>query len=262
MNDRLLLGVTLPQFTDDRGAFTDGVRRAEDAGLESVWVFDHLWPLSGSKERPILEAWTALAWAAERTEKMLVGTLVTRSSLRNPRLLAHMAATLSGIAKERLIVGVGSGDEKSRAENEAFGLPYWGGDRRIEQFEETVAIVREHLPSQARLWVGGRADDALAIAARYADAWNGWGGTEQGFARDAATVASYAKGRPIEPTWGGVVKPGSPAALAEKLSAFARAGARHLVCTFPEPWRPGVYEELGTEVKPRVRIPPGGILGP
>lgn len=255
MNDRLLMGVTLPQFTDDRTRFADGLRRAEDVGLDSVWVFDHLWPLSGSKDRPVLEAWTALAWAAEKTEKVTVGTLVTRSSLRNPRLLAHMAATLGQIAGERLIVGLGSGDDKSRAENEAFGLPYWAGDRRIEQFEETVEIVREHLPSEARLWVGGRADDALAIAARHADAWNGWGGTPDGFARDAATVASYAGRRPVEPTWGGVVKAGQPAALVEKLSAFVAAGARHLVCTYSDPWRAGVYEELGAEVKPHVKAP-------
>lgn len=253
MSDRILIGTTLPQFTDDRNRFVDGVRRAEEAGLDSIWVFDHLWPLSGAKDRPILEGWTALAWAAEATEKIHVGTLVTRSSLRNPRLLAHMASTAAEIAGDRLIVGIGSGDDKSRDENEAFGLSYWAGARRIEQLEATVAIVREHLPSHARLWIGGRSDDALAVAARYGDAWNGWGGTPETFSRDAATVASLA-GRSIEPTWGGVVTGEEPAALASKLSAFARAGARHLVCTFSEAWRPGLYEQLATEVGPSVRV--------
>ena len=254
MSDRVLLGVTLPQFTDDRSRFIDGVRRAEDAGLDSVWVFDHLWPLSGSKERPILEGWTALAWAVEATDNIHVGTLVTRSSLRNPRLLAHMARTVAEIAGERLIVGIGSGDEKSRAENEAFGIPYWEGERRIRQFEETVSVLRDHLPSTAGLWVAGRSDDALAVAARYADGWNGWGGTPETFARDAATVATLAEGRSIEPTWGGVVRSTTASELAQKLSAFAAAGARHLVCTFPEAWRPGLYEELGDRVKPLVSV--------
>ena len=252
MSDRILIGTTLPQFTDDPQRFKDGVRRAEDAGLDSIWVFDHLWPLSGSKERPILEAWTSLAWAAEKTEHIRVGTLVTRSSLRNPHLLAHMARTVSEIAGERLIVGVGSGDQKSRAENEAFGLPYWEGDERIEQFDDTVALLREHLPSGARLWVAGRSDDALSIAAKFADGWNGWGGTPESFARDAATVASLAEGRPVEPTWGGVMRESGAKALTKTLSGFAAAGARHLVCTFSEAWRPGLYEELGAEVKPLV----------
>ena len=252
MSDRILIGTTLPQFTDDPQRFKDGVRRAEEAGLDSVWVFDHLWPLSGSKERPILEGWTSLAWAAESTEHIRVGTLVTRSSLRNPQLLAHMTRTVADIAGERLIVGVGSGDHKSRAENEAFGVPYWEGDDRIQQLDDTVALLREHLPVGAQLWVGGRSDDALSIAARYADGWNGWGGTPEAFARDASTVASLAEERAVEPTWGGVVRERGARALAQTLSGFAAAGARHLVCTFPEAWRPGLYEELGAEVKPLV----------
>lgn len=251
MSERILLGATLPQFTDDRTRFVEGVRRAEDAGLDSIWVFDHLWPLSGSKKRPILEGWTALAWAAEASDDIHVGTLVTRSSLRNPRLLAHMASTVADIAGDRLIVGIGSGDDKSRAENEAFGIPYWEGDRRIRQFEDTVRVLRDHLPDSARLWVAGRSDDALAVAARYADGWNGWGGTPETFARDAATVASSAGG-PIELTWGGVVRAETAPELGRKLSGFAAAGARHLVCTFPEAWRPGLYEELGEQVKPLV----------
>lgn len=253
MSDQVLIGATLPQFTDDRQRFVDGVHRAQEAGLDSVWVFDHLWPLSGSKDRPIIESWTALAWVAEETDDVSVGTLVTRSSLRNPRVLAQMAATVADIAADRLIVGIGSGDDKSRAENEAFGLPYWSGDERLEQLEETVALVREHLPSGAKLWVGGRSDDAIEIAVRHADGWNGWGGSPAAFARDAAGVAEYAAGRPVETTWGGVVKAGDPDALAGQLSSFAAAGARHLVCTFSEPWRSEVYEQLGREVKPRVR---------
>lgn len=249
MSERILLGATLPQFTDDPRRFKEGVRRAEAAGLDSIWVFDHLWPLSGSKKRPILEQWTSLAWAAEATDSIRIGTLVTRSSLRNARLLAHMVQTVSDIAGDRLIVGIGSGDHKSRDENEAFGIPYWGGDERIQQLEDTVVLLRDHLPIGARLWVGGRSDDALSLAARYADGWNGWGGSPAAFASDAATVASLAGRRAVEPTWGGVIRESGAPAVARRLSAYVEAGARHLVCTFPEAWRPDLYEDLGAEVK-------------
>lgn len=251
----LLLGVTLPQFTDDPARFTDGARRAEELELDSIWVFDHLWPLSGSKDRPILEAWTSLAWVAEATERIGIGTLVTRSSLRNPVLLAHMAAAVAEVAPGRLTVGIGSGDEESRDENQAFGLPYWAGADRIAQFEDTLGILRDGLEgSGVKLWVGGRSDDALALAARYGDAWNGWGGDPDAFARDAATVVSYAGGRRLELTWGGVVNPATPTETAERLSGFARAGARHLVCTVKDPWRPGIYEELATAVRSRLGV--------
>lgn len=246
------LGVTLPQFTDDSERFAGGALRAEALGFDSVWVFDHLWPLSGSKERPILEAWTALAWVAERTERVSIGTLVTRSSLREPAVLVHMARSVARIAPGRLIVGIGSGDDKSRAENEAFGLPYWAGADRVEQFEDTVALLRDGLEGfGVKLWVAGRSDDAISIAARYGDAWNGWSGTPETFARDAATLASYAGDRAVEPTWGGVLKPDVPtSAAAATLSGMVEAGARHVVCTIPEAWQQGRYETLAREVAP------------
>lgn len=246
------LGVTLPQFTGDRDRFASGALRAEALGFDSVWVFDHLWPLSGSKERPILEGWTALAWLAARTERVTVGTLVTRSSLREPAVLVHMARTVARIAPGRLIVGIGSGDDQSRDENTAFGLPYWAGADRIQQFEGTVALLKAELDGfGVKLWVAGRSDDAISLAARAGDAWNGWGGTAETFARDAATLAAYAGDRAVEPTWGGVLRPDAPLEdCASTLSAMVDAGARHLVCTLPEAWRRGRYEMLAREVAP------------
>lgn len=252
MNE-VLFGVTLPQFTDDPTRFVDGARRAEQAGLDSVWVFDHLWPLSGSKERPILEAWTSLAWIASATTNLSIGTLVTRSSLRNPSVLAHMARSLARIAPGRLIVGIGSGDQLSRAENEAFGIPYWAGDDRVAQFDATVSTLRGSLDGTgARIWVAGRSDDALELAAREGDGWNGWGGTPETYARDAATVAEYAGDRSVELTWGGTLKDAPAEEAAAHLSGFVAAGARHLVCTFPKAWRPGLYESLAQDVRPLV----------
>lgn len=252
----VLVGVTLPQFTDDATRFVEGARRAEAAGLDSVWVFDHLWPLSGRKDRPVLEAWTSLAWIASETKDVKIGTLVTRTSLRNPALLAHMARTVSLLAPGRLIIGIGSGDHLSRAENEAFGIPYWAGAERVAQFEETVSHLRASLEgADVKIWVAGRSDDALELAARCGDAWNGWAGTPETYARDAATLAEYSGGRPIELTWGGVLKEASSEDTAAHLSGFVASGARHLVCTFPQAWRPGLYEDLAQEVRPRIEVP-------
>jgi alkanesulfonate monooxygenase SsuD/methylene tetrahydromethanopterin reductase-like flavin-dependent oxidoreductase (luciferase family) len=127
------LGVTLPQFTGDPSKLLDGARRAEDAGLDSVWLFDHLWPLTGGKSRSMFECWTSLAYIAAVTKRVTVGTLVSRSSMRHPVLLAKMAATVHAIAPGRLVVGIGSGDEASRPENDSVGLPYYPGRERTDQ---------------------------------------------------------------------------------------------------------------------------------
>lgn len=231
------LGVTLPQFTTDGGAFVSAARRAEALGLDSIWVFDHMWPLTGGKSRPAIECWTALSYIAAATERIRLGTLVTRSSLRHPALLAKMASTVASIAPGRVILGIGSGDEESRDENEAFGIEYFGGQARIEQFLSTVSVVTgllggdevthsdpyvrlDSLASTPRptipppVWVAGRSQAVLETAGRLADGWNAWGSDPQRFASDAAIVRRAAGDRRVELTWGGLVVIGATDAAA------------------------------------------------
>lgn len=220
------LGVTLPQFTDDAAVFTEGIRRAEDLGFDSLWVFDHLWPL-GAKGRPILEGWTALAWVAAHTEDATIGTLVTRSSLRHPAVLARMAATVSAVAPGRVCVAVGSGDHASAAENLAFGIPYWSGADRMDQLASTVEVLHrsregaevafaddfvelEGLPAAPgprdySIWVAGRSVAALDVAGRLADGWNAWAASPEELAHAADALRRVAGDRPLELTWGGQV---------------------------------------------------------
>jgi alkanesulfonate monooxygenase SsuD/methylene tetrahydromethanopterin reductase-like flavin-dependent oxidoreductase (luciferase family) len=222
------LGVTLPQFSGDPMRFADGAHATEDLGLDSVWVFDHLWPLTGGKERPAYEGWTSLAWLAAETSRIEIGTLVTRSTLRLPAVLGKMAATVGHIAPGRVTVAIGSGDEKSRAENESFGIPYHEADDRIDQLRSTVETVLNfihrdrfsltddfvsisELPVSPEatpppsIWVGGRSDDALEIAGALADGWNGWAGTPERFAQDAGNVLEMAGDRRLELSWGGLL---------------------------------------------------------
>jgi alkanesulfonate monooxygenase SsuD/methylene tetrahydromethanopterin reductase-like flavin-dependent oxidoreductase (luciferase family) len=220
------VGVTLPQFTDDGNVFTEGARRAEDLGFDSLWVFDHLWPL-GNKGRPILEGWTSLAWLAAHTTDVTVGTLVTRSSLRHPAVLAKMAATVSEIAPGRLCVAIGSGDVASAAENLAYGMPYWSGSDRMDQLESAVEVLHrfragqevsfsddfvelEGLPAgpgplDYSIWVAGRSVDALDVAGRLADGWNAWAASPEEFSNAAAALRESAGDRSMELTWGGQV---------------------------------------------------------
>ena len=288
------LGVTLPQFTEDPAVFVEGARRAEEAGLDSVWLFDHLWPLSGGNHRPVLEAWTALAWVAAATARIHIGTLVTRSSLRHPAVLARMAATVCTVAPGRVTVGLGSGDSLSRDENEAFGIAYLEGPERVEQLSDcaeallaawskpVVSLRRanveldglpvEPLPQpRPELWIGGRSSGVIEVAARLADRYNAWGGTPEDFAMLVDRLRGMAGPRDVPATWGGValldatdeaaiarlrgrhrgdLLVGSAATVASGLKGFVRAGARHLILSFPDAGRKDAYERLATEVRP------------
>lgn len=238
------IGVTLPQFTDDRDKFLDGARRAIDLGFDSLWVFDHLWPLSGERERPILECWSTLAFLAEETTEVGIGSLVTRTSLRHPVLLAKAAATVAAIAPGRLIVGLGSGDHLNRGENDSFGAPYYAGVERIEELVATVTVLQRFfreevvtvddrfasvadlptspsLPVPPSVWLGGRSAELLEVAGRLAEGWNGWGANLDAFVEDAARVRAIAGERPFEISWAGQVILGD-----DDDDATARLGTR------------------------------------
>jgi alkanesulfonate monooxygenase SsuD/methylene tetrahydromethanopterin reductase-like flavin-dependent oxidoreductase (luciferase family) len=234
------IGVTLPQFSGDIAQLRDAAQHAEEVGLDSLWVFDHLWPLSGGKERPILEGWTTLAWLAAVTESVGVGTLVTRSSLRHPALLTKMAATVATVAPERLTVAIGSGDELSRAENESFGLPFYEAHERPDQLRSTVEVLHRGLSGvpvsqpdgfaelhdlpispaplvAPKVWVAGRSPGVLDIAGDLADGWNGWQGSPTRFGDDVARVRERAAGREVEFSWGGILILGRDDAEAKTL---------------------------------------------
>lgn len=273
------LGVTLPQFTGDPARLVDGVRRAEDCGLDSVWLFDHLWPLTGGKSRSMFECWSSLAYMAAATKRVTLGTLVTRSSMRHPALLAKIVSTVNEIAPGRLIVGIGSGDEASRVENESMGLPFYEGRARTEQLASTVSVVKSFgplSPSPPPVWVAGRSRAALEVAATLADGWSGWGGTPEAFARAGERVRRLAAGRAVELAWASLVllastpaeaqkklgsRPpsgyltGDRDAVGERLSEFVRAGAGHIIATFPDSSEPGNLEALAG-MRSRLPSPP------
>jgi alkanesulfonate monooxygenase SsuD/methylene tetrahydromethanopterin reductase-like flavin-dependent oxidoreductase (luciferase family) len=163
---------------------------AEAAGLDSVWVFDHLLFRFDGETTGIHECWTILAAVAEATHRVELGTLVMCTGFRNAALLAKMAATLDHVSAGRLILGIGAGWHDP--EYEAFGYPT---DRKVGRFEEALAVITG-LIRTGRADLAGRfvtARDAvllpparpdlpilvaakrprmLELTARHADAWN------------------------------------------------------------------------------------------
>src|ERR1700704_4951287 len=90
------------------GDLRDAARAAEAAGLDGVWLNDHL---AGSVEgRPhVLECWTILSALAAETTRVAIGPLVLNVANRDPGTLAVMAATLQHVSDGRLLLGLGAG---------------------------------------------------------------------------------------------------------------------------------------------------------
>lgn len=237
------VGVSLPVFTADPERPLGVAARVAALGLDGVFSPDHLfppvfYPPSGA-DRPALEAFTVLAAAAARNPGLHVGTLVARVTLRSTGLLAKQASMLDEISGGRAILALGAGDRASVPEHERYGFPFPPARERLLLLEETVRALRALfagtawpggeavpalegpiLPNGApELWIGGLSEEVLGVAARVADAWNGWGLDAEGFDEKVRRLRELADGRAIRATWGGIALVGEDRPDLERLLA-------------------------------------------
>ena len=188
------------QYTDWPALREAGVG-ADRLGYDSIWTWDHLYPIVGSADGPIFEGWLTLAAWAEATEQARIGLMVGANTFRNPALVAKMATTLDHISGGRAVLGIGGAWFET--EHRAFGIEFGSSPgERLRWLDEAVRIMRGMLhgeepsgdsfyaarsvrndppPVQDRLPIlvgGGGERKTLRIVAKYADGCNLGGGIE------------------------------------------------------------------------------------
>jgi alkanesulfonate monooxygenase SsuD/methylene tetrahydromethanopterin reductase-like flavin-dependent oxidoreductase (luciferase family) len=266
------LGLALPSFVEDPEVPLNVARAAEAAGVDGVFVYDHLFRRDrAGTRRPALEGLALLGAVAGATTTITVGTLVLRSSLRPPATLATAVETVARIAPGRLVAGIGAGDAESREEDETFGLGSAIARDRVEQLEVTVRMCRDR---GARVWVGGTARPARDVASRVGDGWNAWGIDAAAFASLAPQVRAAATHEQFECSWGGLAVigesddaarakaerlgavpqaiVGSPDTVASALDAYRDAGADWVIVAPVDSSDASNATVLGARVRPRL----------
>lgn len=224
------VGLTLPQFRHEAGPALDTARRAEAAGLDGVFVFDHLWPL-GRPDRPALHGHTLAAALLATTSRLCVGTLVARVGLLPDAVLANQFTTLARMAGGRLVAGLGVGDALSRPENLAVGVPF---RPREERLASLVDVSRRLRARGITTWVGGHSTTVRAIGRAEADAVNVWGVPPDALAGMAAEEREAGA-----LTWAGQVdlSTSGVAEVADLLRTVSAAGATWaVVAPVNGPW--------------------------
>jgi probable F420-dependent oxidoreductase len=201
---------------------------ADEAGLHSVWVADHIvMPASFESPYPMgaiqgfdpkdqetfFEPIVTLAYVASCTRSVRLGTSIVLPTLRHPAHMAKMVATLDNLSGGRVVLGVGAG--WLREEFDALA---------IEHFEDRGALLDEHIavmralwgnevaefagrfydvppvrcaphPAQPQgppIWIGGASKSALRRVAAIADGWQPMVLTPDEITERAATLHRFA----------------------------------------------------------------------
>ncbi len=198
------LGLQVPNFTFPDGQSHLGdtfgliAERAERAGIYSLWVMDHFFQIRGvgPAENEMLEGWSALAFAAGRTNRVKLGTMVTGITYRHPGVLVKTATTLDVLSHGRAYFGIGAAWNEE--EHKGLGVPFPPLKERFERLEETLQIALQmwagdekpyegtyyqlerplnvpqsfQRPHPPILIGGGGEEKTLRMVAQYADACN------------------------------------------------------------------------------------------
>ena len=137
---KLKFGIRIILYQQSFEPIKNYVLAAEKLDFDSIWVNDHLLPIVGSLQKPMLECWTVLSALAGVTKDIRLGPLVLNNTFRYPQLIAKMASTLDVVSNGRLELGIGAGWFKQ--EHEMFGLPFRKHSIRIEMLVEAIQLIK------------------------------------------------------------------------------------------------------------------------
>jgi probable F420-dependent oxidoreductase len=237
---RFRVGVQLHPQATTVANLLEAAAAADEMGVDSLWVWDHFFPLYGDPDATHFEAYTLLSAMALRTSRATLGAMVTCNSYRNPNLLADMSRTIDHLSGGRFVLGIGAGwFERDYTE---YGYEFGSAGDRLAALRRDLPVIKDRLGrlnpppvGPLPILVGGSGRKVtLRLVAEHADGWNSFGPAEN-FAELNGVLDDWCDrvGRDrsaIERTV--CIHPGE----VDQWPEFLDAGAQHLIVMTGDPF--------------------------
>jgi probable F420-dependent oxidoreductase len=241
------VGVWLIQQHTTVAKIRSAWRQLDDLGVDSIWLWDHFFPLTGDPDGAHFEGWSLLAAMAADTSRAQIGVLVSNIEYRNVDLLADLARTVDHLSDGRTVLGLGAGwVERDYAE---YGYVFRPGRERAEALAAAIPRLRHRLsvlnpPQVGRLPLliaGDGRRVMLRLVAEQADSWNtmAWKFAESNKVLDDWCERVGRDPASIERTCF-IVELTGP----EQIDELREAGAEHVILQLPDPFDPAPVREL------------------
>ena len=273
-----------------RDALAATARAADAAGIDTLWVADHLIQAAPTSvpDSEMLEAYSVLTYLAAHSARVRLGAMVSPVTYREPALLIKAATTLDVLSGGRAWLGLGAGYHQEEADG--MGLPLPPVPERFERLEETLQIAQrmwsgDATPFHGRhyrlerplaspaplqgdrlpILIGGTGERrTLPLVARYADACNVFdipdGGQTVRHKLAVLRRACEDADRPyddVEKTISSRLAPGeTPAAFVDRCRGLAELGIQHVVLLAQDRWTPDAIEPLAEAAAAMAEVEP------
>jgi len=233
---------------------------AEEAGFDSLWLFDHFLALYDNPEGDTLEASTLLAGLAAKTRRARISVLVYGNTHRNPAILAKEITTVDHISGGRVILGIGAA--WNEPEHTMYDIPFPTPGDRVGMLDESLTAMESFFtkprttfegkyytyknapfspkPVQAKMpvLIGGKRPKMLQVIARHADIWDA-GGTPEEVAIAGDQIDRHcveigrAPGSVIRGVSLGADRTADPAGFERAVRDYHAVGVRQFLFDFP-----------------------------
>jgi len=226
----------------------EAYRSADSLGVDTLWVWDHMYPLYGPPDGPSYESVSILAAMAAETRTAQMGTLVASVAYRNPEQYAFTMATIDQLSGGRAIVGIGAG--WFERDYQEYGYEFGDAASRLRELATALSRIKRRLsrlvpPPIGRMPImigGGGERVTLRLTAEHADMWNTFPPLDN-WRRKNRILTEWCEKVGRDP--GAVERTCSVSAgQYEELEELLQAGAQHFILRGVQPFPMQPLEEL------------------